>query len=222
MTSTVVAVGLDAQFKEIVSVMRQWQVSAVPVLEGEGKVVGIVSEADLLPKEELRDTDPSLIEQQRRLADYAKASALSARDLMSSPAVTIQAAATLSQAAQRMARHHVKRLPVVDEYDTLKGIVSRGDLLKVFLRPDADLADEVRHDVVDRLFPVSRRSIRVDVSRGTVTLTGTVRDPALVPVAARLTQAVEGVVDVRCLLTAPVTGPADNPSAAPQEAGTSP
>ncbi|MEU0735228.1 BON domain-containing protein, partial [Streptomyces lavendulocolor] len=115
------------------------------------------------------------------------------------------AGATLPRAARLMAEHRVKRLPVVDEQGILKGIVSRSDLLKVFLRTDDDLASEVRRDVVDRFFPVSRGGIRVDVDNGCVTLTGSVRDATLIPVAERLTRAVEGVVDVRCDLVAPMT-----------------
>ncbi|MGA5421491.1 CBS domain-containing protein [Streptomyces lavendulocolor] len=204
MTSTVVAVGLDAQFKEIVAAMRKWRVTAVPVLEGEGRVVGVVSEADLLAKEELRDEELTMTGQKQHLADYAKAGAVTARDLMSAPAVTVAAGATLPRAARLMAEHRVKRLPVVDEQGILKGIVSRSDLLKVFLRTDDDLASEVRRDVVDRFFPVSRGGIRVDVEKGCVTLTGSVRDATLIPVAERLTRAVEGVVDVRCDLIAPM------------------
>ena len=203
MTSTVVAVGLEAQFKEIVTAMRQWRVTSVPVLEGEGQVVGVVSEADLLPKEELRDKEPTLIDQKERLTDYAKAGAVTARDLMSSPAVTVLKEATLPEAARLMARHQVKRLPVVDGRGLLKGIVSRADLLKVFLRTDDDLAGEVRRDVVDRLFPVSRRDVRVEVDQGCVTIGGFVRDATLIPVAERLTRGVEGVVNVLCELTAP-------------------
>ncbi|WP_031077884.1 CBS domain-containing protein [Streptomyces sp. NRRL S-118] len=204
MTSTVVAVGLDARFEEIVAAMKEWQVTAVPVLEGEGRVVGVVSEADLLAKEELRDKEPTLIGQKERLAGYAKAGAVIARDLMSSPAVTVLAGATLPQAARLMAEHRVKRLPVVDEQGILKGIVSRSDLLKVFLRTDEDLAAEVRREVVDRFFPVSRGGIEVAAEQGCVTLTGAVRDATLIPVAERLTRAVEGVVDVRCDLIAPL------------------
>ncbi|MGW4229476.1 CBS domain-containing protein [Streptomyces sp. NPDC004980] len=205
MTRTVVAVGLDARFKEIVAAVNQWQVTAVPVLEGEGRVVGIVSEADLLAKEELRDEDATMIGQRDRLTDYAKAGAVTARDLMSSPAATVAADATLPEAARLMAQHGIKRLPVVDGKGILKGIVSRADLLKVFLRTDKELADEVRQEVVDRLFPVSRRNIRVDVSEGRVTINGTVRDAALIPVAERLARAVEGVVDAKCHLDAPST-----------------
>ncbi|MFE6933999.1 CBS domain-containing protein [Streptomyces sp. NPDC057699] len=203
MTRTVVAVGLDARFKEIVTAIDQWQVTAVPVLEGEGRVVGVVSEADLLPKEELREEDATMIGQRDRLTDYAKAGALTARDLMSSPAVTVPLDATLPEAARLLARHGIKRLPVVDGEGVLKGIVSRADLLKVFLRTDEEIAAEVREEVVDRLFPVSRRNVGVEVADGRVTITGTVRDASLIPVAERLAGAVEGVVDATCHLDGP-------------------
>jgi CBS domain-containing protein len=203
MTQTVIAVGLDARFKEIVTAMNQWQVTAVPVLEGEGRVVGVISEADLLTKEELRAEDVTMISQSERLLDYAKAGGVAARDLMSSPAVTVSADATLPEAARLMARNGVKRLPVVDGQGVLKGIVSRVDLLKVFLRTDEELANEVRQEVITPLFPVSHRDIRVDVAEGRVMISGTVRDAALIPVAERLSGTVEGVVDVHCELHGP-------------------
>ncbi|MFI1398681.1 CBS domain-containing protein [Streptomyces sp. NPDC020681] len=203
MTTTVVAVAPDARFKEIVAVMRQWKVTAVPVLEGEGHVVGMVSEADLLHKEEFHEDDPEVIEQMQRHGDTAKAGSVSAKDLMTTPAITVGAAATLTQAARIMALHKVKRLPVIDEAGVLQGIVSRADLLKVFLRPDDDIEAAVRHEVVERLFPVSRQSIDVTVAEGVVTLSGAVRDSGLIPVAARLAHTVEGVVGVTCNLTGP-------------------
>ncbi|MEV3860653.1 CBS domain-containing protein [Streptomyces sp. NPDC050095] len=200
MTQTVVGVGRDAPFKEIVDLMQEWKVSALPVLEGEGRVVGVVSEADLLPKEEFRDSDPDRETQRRRLADLAKAGAICAAELMTSPAVTVHADATLARAARTMAQLHVKRLPVVDAEGRLQGIVSRSDLLKVFLRPDEDIAEEIRREVVAYLFPTPITPIRVTVANGVVTLTGRIRDTRLVPVAARLARAVEGVVDVECHL----------------------
>ncbi|WP_327111140.1 CBS domain-containing protein [Streptomyces sp. NBC_01341] len=203
MTHTVVAVGLDARFKEVVAAMNRWQVTAVPVLEGEGRVVGVISEGDLLLKEELRDEDATMVGQRARLTDYAKAGAVTARDLMSSPAVTISASSSLPAAAHLMVHRRVKRLPVVDERGILKGIVSRIDLLKVFLRKDEELADEVKQEVIERLFPVSHQSIGVKVVQGRVTISGTVRDASLIPVAERLAGAVEGVVDVHCDLRGP-------------------
>ncbi|MEU6772295.1 CBS domain-containing protein [Streptomyces sp. NPDC046759] len=197
MTHTVAAVGRRAPFKEIVELMQDWQVSALPVIEGEGRVVGVVSEADLLPKEELRDGPEAGYLQLRQAVDVAKAGGLTAGDLMSSPAVTVRANATLAEAARAMAQAGVKRLPVVDGTGLLEGVVSRADLLKVFLRVDDDIAEEVRREIVSYLLPRPDSAIQVEVHDGVVTLTGRIRDTALVPVAARLVRAVEGVVDVR-------------------------
>ncbi|MER6983701.1 CBS domain-containing protein [Streptomyces carpinensis] len=209
MTHTVVAVGRDAPFKDIIDLMGQWKVSALPVLEGEGRVIGVVSEADLLPKEEFRDSDPDRFTQLRRLSDLAKAGALTAEELMSTPAVTVHADATLAEAARIMAQRGIKRLPVVDGEGLLEGVVSRGDLLKVFLRPDDDIAEEVDREVLASLFPAPIEPIHVEVRDGVVTLTGRVRDTSMVPVAARLVRAVEGVVDVECHLVSgtALTGP---------------
>ncbi|MFD6191937.1 CBS domain-containing protein [Streptomyces sp. NPDC060275] len=197
MTHTAVAVGPQAPLKDVIALMDQWKVSALPVLEGEGRVVGLVSEADLLPKEEFRDSDPDRFTQMRRLTDLAKAGGLTAADVMTAPAVTVHPDATLAQAARIMAQRKVKRLPVVNAEGLLEGIVSRADLLKVFLRTDDDIADEVGQDVVAPLFRSLADNVRVEVSDGVVTLRGRVEDTSLVPVAARLVRAVEGVVDVR-------------------------
>ncbi|MFE0642420.1 CBS domain-containing protein [Streptomyces sp. NPDC058877] len=202
MTKRVVAVQPGAEFKEIVAAMERWGVTAVPVIEGEGRVVGVVSEADLLLKEEFHDHRPGLVEQLHRGKATAKAGSRRAEDLMTSPAVTVDPGASLPRAARLMAARRVKRLPVVDASGTIQGIVSRADLLKVFLRTDEDLAAEVRREVVEHLFPLSHRQVEVRVDGGVVTLSGEIRDTARVPLAVRLTRAVEGVVDVRCELTA--------------------
>ncbi|MEV5428159.1 CBS domain-containing protein [Streptomyces sp. NPDC052701] len=196
MTRTVAAVGRGASFEEIVRTMHDWKVSALPVLEGGGRIVGVVSEAGLLPKEEFRDEDPDRYTRLRRLPDLAKAGAVAAGELMTSPALTVRADTTLARAARTMALAKVKRLPVVDEVGVLQGIVSRADLLKVFLRDDGEIAEEVRREVVAHLFPAPASAARVTVRDGVVTLGGRVRDTSLVPVAARLIRAVEGVVDV--------------------------
>ncbi|MGW8952037.1 CBS domain-containing protein [Streptomyces sp. NPDC055709] len=203
MTTTVVAVAPDAPFKEIVATLERWKVTAVPVLEGEGRVVGVVSEADLLSREETRDRRPGMIDQLPPLDEDAGARAVTAGSLMTAPAVTVRSGASLPHAARVMARHGVKRLPVVDDAGVIKGIVSRADLLKVFLRTDADIAAEVRKEVVDPLFPLSARDIHVEVADGVVTLSGAVHDDRLAPTAARLAYAVEGVVGVSCELIGP-------------------
>ncbi|MFD8544511.1 CBS domain-containing protein [Streptomyces sp. NPDC059649] len=209
MTRTVAAVDREARFKEIVETMERWKVSALPVLAGWGRVVGVVSEADLLPKEEFRESDPERLEQLRRVDDVRRAEAVTAGELMTSPAHTVRADATLSQAARIMARESVKRLPVVDGQGVLRGIVSRADLLKVFLRTDDDLAEEIRRDVIGALFTAPAKDVQVTVTEGVVTLSGRLRDTSLIPVLARLVRAVEGVVDVTFDVTAP-------PSARPE------
>ncbi|MDR3081792.1 MAG: CBS domain-containing protein [Streptomyces sp.] len=215
MTREVVALVRTATFKDIVKAMRQWKVSAMPVLEEGNRVVGVVSEADLLRKEEFRDADADLlrpgvrstdrisVERLEWLAHMAKAGAVTAEELMTAPAVTVRADATLAEAARTMARTRVKRLPVVDHSGTLLGIVSRSDLLKVFMRDDQDIAEEIRHTIVAHLIPEPLEPIRVEVCDGVVKLTGRIRDTSLVPVVARLVRGVEGVVDVDCALMGP-------------------
>lgn len=177
MSHCVVSIGQDAPYEDVVTLMRERHVRALPVLGGRDHVVGVVSRSDL-----------------------AKAGAGTAGEVMTTPALTVHPGSTLAQAARIMAQRGVKRLPVVDEDGTLEGVVSRADLLKVFLRPDNDIADEVRRDIVDILFPAPVEPVHVLVSEGVVTLTGRVGDTALIPVAVRLARAVEGVVDVDCHL----------------------
>ncbi|MGK3943914.1 CBS domain-containing protein [Streptomyces caeruleatus] len=207
MTRTVVALVCDTSFKDIVKAMGRWGISALPVVDREHRVVGVVSEADLLPKEEFRDGDPDRYARLRRLSDLSKVGARTAEELMTAPAVTARADETLAQAARTMALVKVKRLPVVDGDGVLQGVVSRSDLLKVFLRDDEDIALEVRREVVPLLFPDPVEPIRVEVRDGLVTLSGRVRDTTIVPVAVRLVRAVEGVVDVDCALLGPPRRP---------------
>ena len=187
--------------------MREWHVSALPVLDDGGQVVGVVSEADLLPKEEYSEADLDSAGWSRHPADVLKADAVTAGELMTAPALTVTPDTALAHAARLMARKHVKRLPVAGPDGTLRGIVSRSDLLKVFLREDADIADDVRREVVVRLFGTHADTVRVEVHDGVVTLTGRVYTTALVPLATRLARAVPGVVDVRCALSGPPRRP---------------
>ncbi|MFH8371731.1 CBS domain-containing protein [Streptomyces sp. NPDC018031] len=200
MTLTVVAVGRQAPFKEIARTMAQWDVSAVPVLEGEGRVVGVVSEADLLPVEASRYGAAEAVTEATGPAAPAGPGVPTAEGLMTAPAVTVPAGATLAQAARVMAVHRVKRLPVVDDAGMLQGVISRGDLLKVFLRPDEELAEEVREAVVAPLFAALRGQVTVAVEDGVVTLDGHAVDSALLALAVRLARTVEGVVDARARL----------------------
>ncbi len=196
MTQTVVSIGRNASFKEIVETMRIWNVSALPVLGGDERVLGVVSEADLMPKEEFRDDDDGPFVTFSRVDALAKARGVTAEEVMTSPAITVRAGATIAHAARTMALRNVKRLPVVDAHEHLTGVISRSDVLKVFLRPDEDIADDVRTEVISRILPGAEPPVRVRVRDGVVTLTGHVANTELVPLLARQARAVEGVVDV--------------------------
>lgn len=115
---------------------------------------------------------------------------------MNSPAVTARPQWTVVEAAQAMGRHCVKRLPVVDEAGRLIGVISRADLLRVFLRSDRDIREEISREVLVRTLGIAPSAISVHVIDGRVTLTGTVERKSLVPVVVRLCRGVDGVVDV--------------------------
>ncbi|MFE1248457.1 CBS domain-containing protein [Streptomyces sp. NPDC058735] len=219
MTRTVVALAVGAPFKEIVRAVEGRRISALPVVDSGNRVVGVVSEGDLLRKEEFRGSTPERGPRARPPEGLRKAQAVTAGDLMTSPAVTVHPDATVARAARIMARHKVKRLPVVDDDAVLRGIVSRSDLLRVFLRADRDIAEEIRHDVLAGRLPDGIESIRVDVHEGVVRLAGRVPDTSVVPLTVRLVRSVEGVVDVRCDLTGPRHRPSLEPDVAQEEEG---
>ncbi|WP_103504412.1 MULTISPECIES: CBS domain-containing protein [unclassified Streptomyces] len=219
MSPAVVAVGREARFREIVRTMERWRLTALPVLAGDtpttpgavrdgqgGVVVGMVSAGDLLPTGEFRGSDPGRAARLREIAGLASARALTAHDLMSGPAVTVECGASVARAAHLMARRRVKRLPVVDAHGRLAGLVSRTDLLKVYLRPDQEIAREVRDGVVGCLFPGEGGPVTVSVTEGVVTLRGNVSDEGLLPVTERLVLAVDGVVEMECRLTVGPSG----------------
>lgn len=198
MTRDVVTVRLDTPYRQIVDLLAERKVSALPVLDDAGQVVGIVSEADLLHKIEFADRDGQtrLFESGRTRSARAKAASSTAEDLMSAPAYVINPEASIVAAAKVMDTEAVKRLPVVTETGKLVGIVSRPDLLGVFLRPDSDIAREVETEVVHRILWATPEQVRVRVTDGVVTLTGKLERRSLLPLAERLTRAVDGVVDV--------------------------
>ncbi|MFE2476039.1 CBS domain-containing protein [Streptomyces sp. NPDC059389] len=180
MTHAVISVDRRTPFKEVVEAMRRWRISALPVLSEEGQVAGVVSEADLLLKAQGAD----------------ESRAVTAGQLMTVPAVTVTKDATIPGAARLMARGHLKRLPVVDGDGRLIGVVSRGDLLKIYLRPDADIAEELRELIMAELIPAGSAMVQVHVADGIVHLDGSIPDPALKDVLVRVARTVPGVVDV--------------------------
>jgi CBS domain-containing protein len=143
MTKSVVTVREDATFRELVELMREHRVSALPVVNAVGAIQGVVSEADLLVKEDPDVLVPRFFDRRVRRIERGKAVAVVARDLMTSPAVTIAADAEVPDAAHLMRERGVKRLFVTDATGRAIGVVSRVDLLLVFLRPDADVTGDV-------------------------------------------------------------------------------
>ncbi|SDI14459.1 BON domain-containing protein [Actinokineospora alba] len=197
MTTDVATVTADTPFKEIVSLLDSRHISAVPVVDPAGKVLGVVSHADLLARQITQDPD------ERRslltwLMPHDHAEGDTAGELMTAPAHTITADDTVIHAAKELRRHGVKRLPVVDEAGVLVGIVSRVDLLSVFLRDDDEIADEIAHEVFERNLGVipGPGTVSIDVQEGVVTLRGEMDRKSSIPVAVALIRRVDGVVDV--------------------------
>ncbi|MEU6548029.1 CBS domain-containing protein [Streptomyces sp. NPDC046859] len=194
MTTSVVKVHRDTGFKDIAKLLAEYDVTAVPVVDDEDHVVGVVSEADLLRKE------AALLEPAGLLrpgpAHRAKAEATTAQALMSGPPVTARPQWTAVEAAQVLERHHVKRLPVVDGTGRLLGLISRADLLRVFLRGDAAIREEISGEVLLRTLGIAPGAVAVRVVDGRVSLKGVVERASLVPLVVRLCQGVDGVVDV--------------------------
>ncbi|KUO06261.1 CBS domain-containing protein [Streptomyces caeruleatus] len=197
MTRDVVRARRDTPFKEIVRLLTENDVTAVPVVDDRDHPVGVVSEADLLRKS-ADQTDPSGRAPVPHLEAWerAKAEGASAEELMSAPAVCARPEWNVVEAARLMETHHVKRLPVVDETDRLLGIVSRGDLLRVFLRRDDAIRDEIAVDVLRQTLGLDPSDVTVEVHEGQVSLGGTVEFRSLIPVVARLCRSVDGVVSV--------------------------
>ncbi|WP_228975738.1 CBS domain-containing protein [Streptomyces sp. DH12] len=179
MTPEVVAVQRGTSFKEIARLLDEFGITAVPVVDEEGRPVGVVSEADLLHRHTSGEQGPS-----------------TAEGLMSSPAVVARPRWSAVEAARVMERRRIKRLPVVDGTGRLIGVLSRRDLLQLFLRRDRAIQEEILEDVVTRTMGLPPSAVTIDVNDGTVTLSGVLEHRSLVPILVRLCETVDGVVAV--------------------------
>ena len=202
MTTTVVTVDRITPYQDIERLLNRHRISGVPVLKMGREVVGVVSETDLLAAEDETRRQARMVGSMGRRWHLRKQPhvRLTAGALMTSPAITIGPDATIPGAARLMNTHHIAQLPVTDEKGKLIGIVSRRDLLSVFLRPDADIAHDARQ-VLDELPLADPKEVIAEVRHGVVTLTGTMRPEAehendLMPLALRLIWDIDGVVDV--------------------------
>ena len=203
MTTQVVAVKLGASFKEMAARLRQDRVSAFPVIDDDGKVIGVVSEADMLAKEVLNADHAGTITAMVHGRQQDKADGLTARDLMTHPAVTVTPDDSVEQAARLMYTLQVKRLPVIDSSGRLAGIISRADVLAVFDRSDEEIRKQVADDVIGQEFGAAPRQFAVTVQAGVVTLEGNAETAALGHVIVRKVRHVQGVVAVRDRLSYP-------------------
>jgi len=205
MTTQVVVVRSGATFKEMAAALRQYRVSAFPVIDEHEKVIGIVSEADLLAKEAL--TNPGVLTGVLHHEDVSKAEGLTAGDLMTPRAVTVRPEDSVEHAAQLMYFLKVKRMPVVDADGGLVGLVSRADVLAVYDRPDNDIREEITGNVIVRGFGKDPRQFAVTVQAGVVTVQGSPETAALGHDIVRKIRHVPGVVAVHDQLSYPEAYP---------------
>ncbi|MGW5613042.1 CBS domain-containing protein [Streptomyces sp. NPDC003877] len=193
MTAEVVEARRETSFKDLARLLDRHGISGLPVVDGDDKVVGVVSGTDLIR----RQADGAGRGRRRG----AEGRGTTAAELMSTPAVTVHPEQRVADAARVMERHRVDRLPVVDEEDRLIGIATRRDLLRVFLRTDEEIRREVADDVLTRAMCLPPGTVSVSVRDGMVTLTGRLERRSDLALAGRLTWRVDGVVGVVNALT---------------------
>ena len=209
MMTEVVTAQKDDTYKRIASLMSEHRVSEIPVLGRDRHVVGVVSEADLIRKQERHYRRAGTGLRGRTRHERAQAEGRSAAELMTAPAITIHPDAPIGAAARLMNGHHIKLLPVVDPVGKLIGVVTRGHLLSVFLRPDTEIADEVRA-VLGNVLLDDADAVTVTAHDAAITLAGTL-PPDLIQAAVRLAGDVDGVVTVVNSLTAGVAASEASP-----------
>ena len=202
MTTRVHVASPTTQFKLLVRLIQENRISAVPIVDQRGVPIGVVSESDLLVKERRiqLESDADLLHLRRRRRERTKSQGLVASDVMTSPPITVGEDELLGDAARLMQERNVRRLVVVNERGKIAGVVSRSDLLRVFLRSD----EELMEDIVDNLLPtlmLSSESVGVDVRDNVVTLQGEVDRKSDVEIVGRWTRELDGVVDVVNRLT---------------------
>jgi CBS-domain-containing membrane protein len=209
MTTRVIWVSENATFREMAAALREYRVSAFPVVDDDRKVIGVVSEADMLTKEALID-EPGLVGGILHRRDQAKARGITAGDLMTTAVVAVRPEDTVEHAAKLMYDRGVKRLPVTDESGHLVGIISRADVLSVFDRTDSVISREITHDVMQGEFVTDPAAFQVMVMDGIVTLSGHPETSEIGHDIVRRVRHVPGVVAVRDRLDyPPVERPAD-------------
>lgn len=201
MTSPVVTVTPETTFKDAVRVLRRKRVSGLPVVDRDGRLVGIVTEADLLNKVERREPESYVLESKRHRADRTHAAAMDVASAMTRDVVSVRPDFPIALAAREMHTRGIKRLPVVDERGRVVGIVSRGDLLTVFLRPDREVRADVKRVLDEALAKHGGQGLNARVISGVVELAGSFEEKSHCDALVRAVTAVEGVIGVRSKMT---------------------
>lgn len=198
MTTSVHVASPVTPFKLLVRLIEENRVSAIPIVDQQGVPIGIVSEADLLLKEQRHEleSERDLVHPRRRQQLRAKAAASAASELMTSPPITVMTGTSLAEAARLMQERKVRRLVVVDERGKIAGIVSRSDLLRVFLRTDEELREEIVGTLIPALLCPAPAGLAVDVLSNAVTLSGEVDRKSDAEILARSARGLDGVVGV--------------------------
>jgi CBS domain-containing protein len=198
MTRDVLTVAAGTPLKEVAALLAANHISGVPVADPDGTVLGVVSEADILCKEEGFPPNPGRVSGwllRRMDGELDKIGARTAGDAMTAPALTVRPAQQVSEVARLMVGHRINRLPVVAD-GRLVGIVSRADLVRAFNRPDVELEHEIREEVLFGVFVLSPDAFDVTVKDGVVRIEGTVRTAVDAESITRHVRGVPGVLDV--------------------------
>ncbi len=211
MTTDTAAVPETAPYKEIAASLRRHGVSSLPVLDANRRVIGVVSEADLLDRYAARELPKGTIRLAWQLRQWSVASKATAADLMTAPAVTISPDEPIGKAARLLHGRGLRRLPVTDRQGRLAGAVSRADVLSIVERRDEDIRDQLMTQVIAGRFGLNPRAFEVAVRSGLVTIAGPTADRSA---AMRLIGAVwqaEGVCGVSDRLTYPTQDQVSQP-----------
>jgi CBS-domain-containing membrane protein len=204
MTTDVATTTPEALLKEAATELVRRRISGMPVVDDEGCVVGVVSEADILAKEGDEQKHGGFLQWLVDPGDPWVASrwdAVTVGDAMSAPARTILPDRTVAEAATLMLEENVNRLPVVGEDGKLVGLVSRGDLVRAFVRSDEEILREIEEDVMRRVMWLNPSEVDVTVEDGIVTLKGEVASEADADLLPKFARRVPGVVEVTSTLT---------------------
>ncbi|MGZ4416323.1 MAG: CBS domain-containing protein [Gaiellaceae bacterium] len=203
MSREVLTVAPETSLKDVAGLLSHHRISGLPVCDANGRVLGVISEADILQKEQGRTPEGSglfawLFERDNEAA--AKIAARTAGEAMTSPAVSIEPGRPLSEAARLMIERSINRLPVVANNE-LVGIVTRADLVRAFHRSDEEIKHEISDDVLLRTLWFPPERLTISVENGEVTLGGKVDNRSEAELAAAFVSRVPGVIDVHSNLT---------------------